>query len=331
MNFLKALKGEDTDETPVWFMRQAGRYLPQYIELRKNRSIKELCMDPDVVAEISHFPVEILGVDAAIIFSDILLPLETMGLKLEYEESVGPVVSGFKGYDSLIQFSTKEFRYPLQDSIRAFKVKHPNVPLIGFVGGPLTMASYAITGGSDRDLSATKRYAMKEPEGFVKVLDLMSDAIITLAKSQMSAGTSVIQIFDSWAGSLSPLQFNNIYRGFLEEVRSELDFPVIYFSTGSGGMAKDLSLLGYDFLSLDWRVDLSKVRNEIDDAVGLQGNLDPVAVESNESVALNETEEILDGMKGKNNYIFNLGHGVLPGTKPETLRKIVELVHNHDK
>ncbi len=331
MNFISALKGDRPDRIPVWFMRQAGRYLPQYHELRKNRSIKEICMDPRAVSDITYSPVELLGVDAAIIFSDILLPLESMGFDLEYRAGVGPVLSEFKGASAAESFSIKHFRYPLSESIGLFKDEHPDVPLIGFTAGPITLSSYMIAGKSDRDLSATKRHAMKDPQDFIMLIDRSVDAIISMARYQKAAGADVIQIFDSWAGALSPVQFNRIYRGFLEEIRSELDFPLIYFSTGTGGIVEDLATIGFDFLSLDWRMRLSDVRKRIGDSTGLQGNLDPEAAGSSPQIALQETRDILEGMKGKENYIFNLGHGVLPHTDPETLKKIVEEVHNYDR
>lgn len=331
MNFLSALNGEDHERIPVWFMRQAGRYLREYQELRLTHSIKEICKDPEIVSDISYLPVEKLGVDAAIIFSDILLPFESMGIDLEYRENIGPVLSEFKGLENILPFDINEFSYPLSLSIKKFKEKHRKTPLIGFTGGPVTLASYLIAGKSDRDLSVTKKFMLKNPSEFVKILDIITDMVIQIARYQKDAGTDVIQIFDSWAGALTSSQFRNIYSGFLNEIRNELNFPVIYFSTGTGSMIEDLVETGFDFLSLDWRCDLTSIKDRIDASIGLQGNLDPLTAESNLKAALRESREILNGMKEKNNYIFNLGHGVLPRTDPETLKKIVEEVHSFDR
>lgn len=330
-SFFRALKGELTEHIPVWFMRQAGRYMKEYMEIRHTMTIKEMCSDPDVTAKISYQPVENLGVDAAIIFSDILLPLESMGMNLDYVENTGPVLTPKKDISSLEQFSIGDFGYPLAESIHRFKSLHADTPLIGFTGGPLTLASYVIAGKSDRDLSITKAFAMKDPERFAEILKLTTGAVISLSKHQMSAGVDVIQIFDSWAGSLSPLQFDSLYRRFLEDIRSELHFPLIYFSTGTSGIVNELSAIGFNYLSLDWRTNLSSARNATGDSVGLQGNLDPVIAENSLEVSLKETEHILSGMRDKPDYIFNLGHGVLPATNPETLEKIVEAVHNFER
>ncbi len=330
-NFTEAIEGGSPENTPVWFMRQAGRYLPYYREIKGGKTIKDICMDSALTADISYYPVSELGVDAAIIFSDILLPLESMGMNLDYVEKTGPLLSPVKNLESLETFEKKAFDYPLSDSIRKFKAEHSGVPLIGFTGGPITLASYIIAGRSDRDLAVTRRFAYLKPALFAEILDLCADAVIKLSRYQKEAGADVIQIFDSWAGSLSSIQFEMTYRPFLQDIRSELEFPLIYFSTGTSGMIRSIADAGFDFLSVDWRADLLQVAREAGNSTGIQGNLDPFVVENSMPSALQEASVILERMKGRDNYIFNLGHGVLPATDPETLKKIVELVHGNEQ
>lgn len=330
-NFIATLRGEKHDRVPVWFMRQAGRYLPDYVQLRKKKTIKEICQDPEAISRVSYSPVRVLGVDAAIIFSDILLPLESMGFRLEYNDSLGPLLSPLKNLNSVMEFDQSSFVYPLSQSVKKFREEHPEIPLIGFTGGPLTLSSYMIAGKSDRDLEITKSFAMKNDALFHRLLKISFDAIVKLARLQIGSGANVIQIFDSWAGSLPPSQFRDTYLGFLEELRNELNFPLIYFSTGTAGIIDEISRVGFDFLSVDSRVDIAKLGISLDKSIGLQGNLDPVIVENSPGKALHETQEILSSIGKRERYIFSLGHGVLPGTDPDTLKSIVEEVHSFDR
>ena len=336
-DFINSLKGEEHSRIPVWFMRQAGRYLKGYSEFRKSYSIKELCMNPEITQEITYEPVRELGVDAAIIFFDIMLPAEALGFKVDFKENIGPVIENSyvsdRSMKKLHDFSTSDFLYPLDKSIRNFREKHHDVPLIGFAGGPLTIASYLMAGSSDRDLSFLKKTIGSDQSSFRKIMEMVTEMVIEVAKIQIRAGSNAIQIFDSWSGNLSPYTFAEFVKPYLEEIVSELSgpVPIIYFSTSTAGILKDISRLGFDFLSLDWRMDLSDVRKIYGSKTGLQGNLDPSLVERFPVQSFREAEIIAGSMKDFDRYIFNLGHGVLPGTEVKTLKKIVEIVHGVER
>lgn len=330
--FLSVLKGDEPDRIPVWFMRQAGRYLPEYQKVRKGMSIQEICKDPSLVEEITRQPVGILGVDAAILFSDIMIPLEAMGFNVTFKEGVGPVVensiSERPDLSGISFFEEKRLNYPVSESISTFKENNPGTPLIGFTGGPLTLLSYVNKGSADRDLEATKTLMSTRQETYNEALDLISEMVVSYARMQVSAGVDAIQIFDSWAGSLSPYMFEKYVErslyGVVEEIK-ETGIPLIYFSTGTAGHLDQLSDLNLDVLSMDWRIRLSKARELTHDKFILQGNLDPrVAATPN---YLNDTRRILEDMGDDTRFIFNLGHGVIPITPPENLRSIVNYVH----
>jgi uroporphyrinogen decarboxylase len=334
-NFLAAIEGNDHEKVPVWFMRQAGRYLPKYHELRKNRSIMEITLDPNTVEEISYLPVNEIGVDASIIFSDILLPVETMGFKLHYEDGKGPMISNsvLSGQNSkIMDYEPAADPYLPVEAVRLFKSRHPSTPLIGFCGGPVTVASYLIKGESDGDLAATRSLMYRKPDVYRRILRHVTDAMILLLKSQISAGCDVVQIFDSWAGSMSRDQFQQYRENFLSDIFTELGSSrSIYFSTSSWHLVDQLKELGATFLSMDWRSDLSSLIGVVRSGTGLQGNLDPVLSQSGSQACETETRRIVDSMLDQDGYIFNLGHGVLPGTDPGTLRDIVNIVHSYSR
>ena len=332
--FKQVLEGTVPDSIPVWFMRQAGRYLPGYTEARKSKSIKEICMDPALLAKIMEEPINRLGVDAAIVFFDILLPLEAMGAKVDFTEGTGPVVqpATYDGpYPRLLEFDQKKMKYPLSETIRKFKETHADFPLIGFSGGPVTMLSYLVSGGGDRDMAATKRMIASNEHLFHENMALLTEMIISLLKIQIKAGADVVQIFDSWAGFFSPYQYDNLMKEYLSEIVSELSplrRKVIYFSIATSGMAPKIVESGVDYISADWRSRLSLVDSIASGKVGLQGNLDPTLAAESPAAALKETGQILDDISYKQDYIFNLGHGVLPNTDYRTLQDIVRMVHD---
>ena len=336
-DFISSLKGEDHPRIPVWFMRQAGRYLKGYSQFRKSYSIKELCMNPEMTGEITYEPVMELGVDAAIIFFDIMLPAEALGFGVDFRENQGPVIENSLASDptmkKLHDFNSSDFLYPLGTSIRNFKEKHNNVPIIGFAGGPLTIASYLMAGSSDRDLSFLKKILGSDTSSFRRIMKMVTEMVIEVAKIQIRAGSSAIQIFDSWSGNLSPYTFSQYVKPYLEEIVSDLSgsVPLIYFSTSTAGILKEIFSLGFDFLSLDWRMNLKDVMEIYGMKAGLQGNLDPYLVERFPDQAFREALIIARGMKDSDRYIFNLGHGVLPGTDVKTLKKIVEIVHGVER
>ncbi|MEM0158737.1 MAG: uroporphyrinogen decarboxylase [Thermoplasmataceae archaeon] len=326
----KALQGIDHDTIPVWFMRQAGRYSSSYREYRSRYSFKEMCLNPEIVADITLSPVERLGVDAAIIFSDITLPAEAMGFKIEFIDNVGPtVLNPLSREGQFHDFDSSEMAYPLAKSIQIVRERNVSVPIIGFVGGPLTIASYLVDGRPDPELKRTKKYLFSRERAFMDLMDSICEMVIELSKLQIGAGCSVIQIFDSWAGNLSTHQLLEYADRYLSPIASELSkIKVIYFSTQTGGNLKALRNSGFRFFSVDWRTDMAAASISMGDEIGLQGNLDPVLASGPLDVSLQETHRILDSMKGKQNYIFNLGHGVLPETPEENLKAIVEYVHS---
>lgn len=333
-NFLAALRGETHEEIPVWFMRQAGRYLPGYRGIRTRMSIREMCRDVDTTVAATLEPVKSIGVDAAIIFADIMLPVESMGFSLDFVEGVGPAISNpFKANRSLSgisDFSLENYGYKTYDSIRRIRSSNDSLPVIGFSGGPLTIASYLVNGRPDRDLAQTKELLLSGDRDFRKLLRMITEMVIMNSREQIRSGASTVQIFDSWAGYLSPGQFSSYAENYLGEISSELNHhaPLIYFSTQTSSMSDILVSAGFSFLSLDWRCNLHQVMEFLGGEVGLQGNLDPAIAEISRSAALEEGHRIASSMSGFPRYIFNLGHGVLPGTNPETLKELVKAVHS---
>ncbi len=332
-SFLAAINGDPHEFTPVWFMRQAGRYLRGYRELRLKHSIKEICLDPDLTVQVTAEPVDLLHVDAAIIFSDITIPLEAMGFKVDFKENIGPVISNplntNRDLKGITEFSTSEMHYGTYAAISRFKEKYSGTPIIGFSGGPLTIASYLTMGRPDRDLAATRTLLYREDPAIKDLLSMIREMVIENGKAQVKAGADAIQIFDSWAGYLPPSMFSWYRDNYLSQISEELSgiTNTIYFSTQTGGMLDELSKTGFDFISLDWRVELPKAASILDQEKGIQGNIDPLLVSRSPDAAVSESRKLAENMKKKDNYIFNLGHGVLPDTDPDTLREIVRTVH----
>ena len=333
-DFDAALKGEDHEHIPVWFMRQAGRYSKHYQEIRKKKSLKEICMDPETTFHVTSAPIDELGVDAAILFFDILLPAEGMGFHIEYEEGKGPIVANpilSEGASSdIYQFDAGSMPYPVGKSIELFRNRKPGFPIIGFSGGPLTILSYLLRGGSDRELIETRKFLLNRSRDSDIIMDMITETTIETLKLQIRSGCYAVQIFDSWAGYLPPSMISRYIERYVSQISSEISgkCPSIYFSTQTSSMLPILRNSGFDFLSLDWRCDLGKVAGEESGEIGLQGNLDPLIAASNHEMALDESIRIASEMKNMKKYIFNLGHGVLPQTSPLTLKSIVDSVHS---
>jgi len=331
-NFISALKGEPHDHIPVWFMRQAGRYMSEYQELRKLYNIREMCMSPEITEKITYAPVKLLGVDAAIIFADIILPLEAMGYRIDFN-SLGPKIENGYRYNrdmkGIHEFDPAELKYRTYDSIRLFRQNHPDTPIIGFSGGIITVMSYVISGMSDNNLLYTKQVMLND-NYFATMKKMIKNMIIDYVKIQINAGVDAIQIFDSWLGALSPYTFEKHLKNdvieLVEDIKSRV--PLIYFSTGTTGMLDQFNDIKPDILSVDWRTKLGDARKILNQGIGLQGNLDPYLVQYSGDYAMEEAHSILSGARGMDNYIFNLGHGVLPDTNPEILKNITDLVHS---
>ncbi|MGC8515985.1 MAG: uroporphyrinogen decarboxylase family protein [Thermoplasmata archaeon] len=328
--FLSAYDGNG-DSVPVWFMRQAGRYLPSYRELRKNKTIKQICSDASTISDISYAPVEQLGVDASIIFFDITLPLEAMGYNVEFKENVGPVVSA-QDAGSIHGYEIKSDPYSLYGGIKVFRNNHPDTFLYGFTGGPITLASYIIAGSSDRDLGQTIRTILNDPNRYKDIMKNLTDMIIGTAQQQVKSGADAIQIFDSWSGSLPYSLYEDYLNDYLLPLSAELSsLQTVYFSTRTSGYASLLSATDFSYLSMDSRTKLSETYYLCDSEKGMQGNLDPLYTIAEVKLAELETQRILEDAKNIDRYIFNLGHGVLPETSIECLKEIVRTVHSYEK
>ena len=332
--FLRACRGERTNYTPVWFMRQAGRYLPAYQAVRSRVSFLELCKRPDLCTEVTLQPVDIFGFDAAILFSDILIPMEAMGLQLEFHESKGPVfadpVRTQAAVDKLLIPDPEESLPFVLETIRMLR-RALNVPLIGFSGAPFTLATYLIEGGSSKVFLETKRMAYQQPELYHALLEKITRCTSLYLQAQAQAGAQVLQIFDSWAGVLAPGDFARFALPYVQSIIADLrkmtDVPIIYFANNGATLLELSSTAGADVLGLDWRITLDSAARQAGDHV-LQGNLDPVALFLPKDALEARIAAILaEGKMAKKGHIFNLGHGILPQTPPEQVKIAVEAVH----
>jgi len=332
--FLAACRREKTPYTPVWLMRQAGRYMEEYRELRAKFSFLDLCKRPDLAAEITVTPVERLGVDAAILFADILLLLEPMGVGLEYTKEDGPMIQRpvRTGADvnRLLEFAPeKAFPFVFETVRKSCAALNGKVPLIGFSGAPFTLASYLIEGGGSRNYLHTKHLIYSDPGAWSALMERLSRAIVGYLNGQIAAGAQAVQLFDSWVGCLSP----DDYRQYvLPHARATIEgltpgTPVINFSTGTAGLLKLIRAAGGDIIGVDWRVNLDEAWEQVGFDVGIQGNLDPVALFAPPDEIRRRVREILRRADGRPGHIFNLGHGVLPNTPVDHVIAMVQAVH----
>ena len=334
LRFLKACRRERTDVTPVWFMRQAGRYMPQYRKLRKSHSILDLCHDASLAAEVTLQPVERLGVDAAIIFADILLPFEPLRLGLRFEAGEGPQIDrpirDAADVERLPSFNIEAELGFVLDAIRLARRALPaEVDLIGFAGAPFTLASYAIEGGASRTFTKTKQLMYQAPETWHLLMSKLADLVGKFLAAQARAGAQALQLFDSWVGCLSP----DDYRTFVQPhsrkafaVAKEAGVPLIHFGTGTATFLEDFAAAGGDVISVDWRIPLDAAWSRIGDRA-IQGNLEPVALLAPAAERTRQVRDVLRRAKGRPGHIFNLGHGVLPETDVAAVRAVVDLVH----
>jgi uroporphyrinogen decarboxylase len=334
--FIKACRGEKVDYTPVWMMRQAGRYLPDYQKIRSKLTFLELCKTPELAAEVTIQPVDILGVDAAILFSDILIPLEAMGLTLEFHEKVGPVfpdpVRDKQAVDQLIIPDPDEHTGFVMETIRILRKElAEKVPLIGFAGAPFTLATYLIEGGSSKFFFETKKMMFAKPELYSLLLEKITECTSAYLKAQAAAGAQALQIFDSWAGVLAPSDFEHHALPYVQRIINDLkkvtDVPIIYFAN-NGATLLDLSKKsGADVLGLDWRIDIAKAVDQLGPNVSVQGNLDPSALLLPEKKLRERVEKILAGASKARGHICNLGHGIHQFTPPSQAQLFIDAVH----
>jgi len=331
--FLSACRREPVDCTPVWFMRQAGRYLPEYRAIRQRLSLLEICARPEVAAEVTLQPVDILGVDAAILFADILLPLVPMGIQLEFAAGEGPIihnpVRSAADVEALRTICAAEALPDVMQTIRlARKALAGRVPLIGFAGAPFTLASYMIEGGASRTFLRTKKLMYGAPEMWHALMDKLAAMVTGYLNAQIEAGAQAVQLFDSWVGCLSPSDYTQYVLPYSERIlRAVRGAPTIHFATGAATLLPLMRTAGGDVLGLDWRTPLDEGWRAAGADVAVQGNLDPVALFAPRAVIEAKVDEILRQAGGRPGHIFNLGHGLLPETPVENVRAVVERVH----
>jgi len=331
--FLDACRRRPTDFRPVWFMRQAGRYLREYREVRARHGILEICKRPNLAATVTLQPVEILDVDAAIIFADLLLPVEPMGLKLKFVSGVGPVISNpvrtTEDIDALSISNTDDLGYVGEAIQQVVKALGGRAPVIGFVGAPFTMASYILEGGPSRTFLRTKMMMYTNETLWRRLMGKLVDVLGPFALLQVAAGARAIQVFDSWVGALGPddyVRFVAPYsRALIERVRSS-GVPVIHFGTGTGGFFRELHAAGGDVLGIDWRVNVDQAWMDISYRSAIQGNLDPAALLAPLPELKMRVFELLKRTGSRPGHIFNLGHGVLPETPVEHVKAAVNYV-----
>jgi uroporphyrinogen decarboxylase len=322
--FKGVLRSGQADGIPVWFMRQAGRYMKSYSSIRENYSMNQLCKDYTMAARVSYLPVEELGVDAAIVFSDILLILENMGYSVDYPGNGSPIVS--KTEPDVDQ----KFKSHAAGVIEKFRQIHGDFPIIGFTGAPLTILSYAMNGRSDPELMATRKAIAADDKDVKGQIEILKEYLIMDIREQIRAGAEAIQIFDSWLGFLPYSFVRDYYSGILQEITSEIHSAgskLILFSTGTHHLWEIFREINPDALSIDWRSEICHAQEYFGKDMIIQGNLDPAIAASGLGLSLMQTRKILQNLKWNENYIFNLGHGVLPETDQATLKGIAEEVH----
>lgn len=332
--FLLACRREAVDRVPVWLMRQAGRSIPEYRKLKKKHSFQELSSTPELAAKVTMMPVEKLGVDAAILFSDLLTPAACAGFKVEYREGgpvVGNPVRGEKDIEKIAKADFTESASFVAESIEILR-KELNVPLIGFAGAPFTLATYLVEGGPSRHYEKTKTLINENPAFAWNLFDALADMCIRFLELQVEAGVQAVQVFDTWAGSLSAADFGAFELPWLQKIAMEIKrrgVPVIIYVNGVGGILEALGGCGTDVVSVDWRIDIAQARKRLGNSVAIQGNLDPVVLLGPEKAVIAKTKEMLEAAGRAPGYIFNLGHGILPQTEFEKVKLLVETVQNY--
>ena len=344
--FLKACQGEAVPYTPVWIMRQAGRYLKQYQKIRKKVDFLTLCKTPELAAEVTIQPIDALGVDAAILFSDILIPAEAMGMKLKFFEKKGPVLT------PLIrdEHSVKKLSVPGPEDSLGFVIEtikilrkelNTRVPLIGFSGAPFTMATYMIEGGTSKNFLQTKKMIFQSPGLYASLMEKVTQTVVKYLEAQIKAGVQAVQLFDTWAGIFSPQDYKDYVLPYIQRVIKEIkdwqstelaeSVPIIYFVGECGGLLEEIKTCGADVIGIDWRINMDDAIKRLGNNISVQGNLDPCALFQPREKIQGRIKDILNMAVSARGHIFNLGHGILPETRVENVVAMVEMVHNLSK
>lgn len=342
--FLRACRHQPVDRTPVWIMRQAGRYLPEYRALRKRVDFFTLCKTPSLAAEATLLPVDLLDVDAAILFSDILVPVEAMGMQVVFTEDRGPVlpepIRTAGDVERLVIPDPESQMGFVLEAIRLIRKELAGrVPLIGFSGAPFTLATYMIEGRTTRNFETIRRWVYERPDVLERLLDRLTETVIRYLTAQIQAGAQAVQIFDTWAGMLDPKTYTRFAGKWVKRVIQAIQGlqtgserpPVILYVNGTHALLEEMAATGADVLSLDWRTPLQTARERLGTRVALQGNLDPCALFAPPDRLREMVRDILDAAGDGPGHIFNLGHGILPDTSPDQARLLVQFVHQESE
>jgi uroporphyrinogen decarboxylase len=334
--FLQAARHQPVDVTPVWLMRQAGRSLPEYRKLRERWSLVDIVAQPELCAEVTLQPVRRLGVDAAVMFADIMLPLRGMGVEFELVENIGPVIArpiaSAADVDRLVVPPGDEAAPQVISAVRQVVAQSP-VPVIGFAGAPFTLASYLIEGRPSRDFARVKAFMYSEPEAFDTLLAKLSATMSGYLLAQVGAGVSAVQLFDSWVGALAVEDYETRVLPHTRSIFAALksaDVPRIHFGTDTAGLLESIASAGPDIVSVDWRVPLDAAWDRVGHDRGIQGNLDPAVLLGPPELVRERARDVLRRAGGRPGHIFNLGHGVLPSTPLENLQLLIETVHESE-
>jgi uroporphyrinogen decarboxylase len=335
--FLRACRGEKTDYTPVWIMRQAGRYLEDYRKVREEAGdFLTLCKTPELAAKVTHQPIDMFGLDAAILFSDILVVNEAMGQKLEFHEKRGPVIDNpvrtRKDLERLRAPDADDELGYVMETIRLLR-RGLKVPLIGFSGAPFTLATYAIEGGSSKNFLNTKRMMYQNPALYSDLMNMLTESVQAYLAAQVRAGAQAVQIFDSWVGVLDPTDFREFELPYVSRIVAALrkefgrKVPIIYFANNSASLLKDVKKTKADVIGIDWRIDMADAVKQIGKRFSVQGNLDPLCLFLPPEKIRERVADILEKARPLKGHVFNLGHGVVPETPVEGVRAVVDAVH----
>jgi uroporphyrinogen decarboxylase len=338
LTFLRACHQLPVEHTPVWFMRQAGRYMPEYRAIREKYTLLEICARPEIATEVTLQPIRAFGMDAAILFADILLPLVPMGIDLAFAAGEGPVIHNpVRGAEDVDRLRTVEPRESLAHVLEAVRMVRREldgqVPLIGFAGAPFTLASYMIEGGPSKNFLKTKDLMYRQRPVWERLLQALADMTSAYLEAQIEAGAQVVQLFDSWAGTaLSPADYGEYVMPFSKQIFDRLrqtGVPAIHFSVGAGTYLPLMKEAGGDVIGIDWRTSFDWGWRSLNYASAVQGNLDPAALFAPQAELERRVCAILDAAAGRPGHIFNLGHGILPQTPVENVRFVVDLVQNY--
>jgi uroporphyrinogen decarboxylase len=333
--FLRACRREPVDATPVWFMRQAGRYMREYRALRERYSLLEICGRPDLAAAVTLQPVEAIDVDAAILFSDLLLPFTPLGLEFDFVKGEGPAVANpirtEHDIDRLKAFDPREALGHVLETIRLLRrALEGRVPLIGFAGAPFTLAAYAIEGGPSANYARTKAFMYAAPRAWHRLCDRLAEMTCRYLRAQVDAGAQALQIFDSWAGVLSRSDYREMvlpHTKFIFDGLAGTGVPLIHFGVGTSALLRELAEAGGDVIGIDWRLPLDDAWRQIGFDRAIQGNLDPALLLGTTERLLAQTDEVLQRAGSRPGHIFNLGHGILPNTPLEHVQELAKHVH----